>query len=144
MRAQRASTRSSWQLSLLTGFLFSNVVLSCCAMQAQESSDKTNANSPETVYAVRQDGITAPKGIYMPNPEYSEKARRKKIQGVVVVEMIVTADGTVRDVKVVKSLEESLDKQAIAAVSTWRFKPATKDGTPVAVRVPAEVSFHIR
>jgi len=144
MCAQRASIGSCWEVSLLIGFLFSVLVLSGGATLAQESTDKANANSPDTVYAVRQDGVTAPKGIYMPNPEYSEKARRKKIQGVVVVEMIVTADGTVRDAKVVKSLEESLDKQAIAAVSTWRFKPATKDGTPVAVRVPAEVSFHIR
>jgi len=137
MRTQRASIR---QFRLQLGLLFSVLVLSCGATIAQESSDKT----PDSVYVVGQNGVTAPKAIYTPTPEYSEKARRKKIQGVVVVNMLVAPDGTVRDVKIVKSLEESLDKQAIAAVSTWKFNPATKDGAPVAVRIPVEVSFNLR
>jgi protein TonB len=85
-----------------------------------------------------------PKPVYMPNPEYSDKGRKKKINGAVAVTMIVTADGTVRDVKVSKGLEESLDRQAIAAVSKWRFEPATKDGKPVAVHLDVEVDFRLR
>ena len=88
-------------------------------------------------------GISPPKPVYQPNPEYSEKARRKKIQGVVIVGIIVSPDGTVRDASVVKSLEPGFDKQAIAAVSKWKFQPATKDGKPVAVRIVVETNFRL-
>jgi TonB family protein len=57
--------------------------------------------------------------------------------------MIVTAKGKVRDLKVIRSLDPGLDKQAVAAVSTWRFEPATKDGKPVAVHLPVEVTFRL-
>ncbi len=121
------------------------IVLSCSVKAAQESSDK-NVQSAEndTVYEPGN-GLTPPKGVYMPNPEYSEKARKKKISETQsCVEMVVTTDGKVRDVKVTKSLEPSLDQQAIAAVQTWKFEPATEDGKPVAVHIHAEVSFRIR
>lgn len=120
------------------------LVLSCSVIAAQESSDQNaQTTENETVYEPGN-GVTIPKGIYLPNPAYSEKARKKKISGTVLVDMVVTADGKVRDVKVTKSLEPSLDQQAIAAVQTWKFEPATKDGKPVAVHIHAEVSFRIR
>lgn len=120
------------------------LMLSCGVIAAQQSSDK-NAQGTEndTVYEIGN-GVTSPKGVYMPNPEYSDKARKKKISGTVLVAMVVMPDGKVRDVTVTKSLEKSLDEQAIAAVKTWTFEPATKDGKPVAVHVRAEVSFHVR
>ena len=71
-----------------------------------------------------------PKAIYMTDPEYSESARKKKINGTVTLAMIVTAEGKVRDLRVIKGLDKGLDKQALAAVSVWRFQPATKDGKP--------------
>jgi periplasmic protein TonB len=108
------------------------------ALFAQDVSEKTS----EPVYAVGN-GVTAPKAVYMPDPEYSQKARKKKINGIVVVAMIITPEGRVRDVKVAKSLDEGLDKQALAAVRTWRFEPATKDGKPVAVHENVEVDFRL-
>jgi TonB family protein len=60
-----------------------------------------------------------------------------------VVEMIATPEGKVRDLKIAKSLDKDLDKQALAAVSTWKFEPATKDGKPVAVHLKAEVDFRL-
>lgn len=112
---------------------------------AQESSDKTTTSTDQGnfVYEPRTKGITPPRAIYQPNPEYTDKARKKKLNGVVVVSLIVTPEGTARDVKVIKSLDDGLDKNAVAAVSTWRFDPATKDGKPVAVRVPVEVQFRL-
>lgn len=114
-----------------------------CSMAAQNSS----ANNDETVYEMhnaRKNGIQAPKGIYTPQPEYSDKARRKKINGIVLLSFVVAKDGTVRDPVVTKSLESSLDQQSLDTVKKWKFEPATKDGQPVAVRVQAEMSFHIR
>ncbi len=113
------------------------------ALWAQDSSAKTD----ETVYEfpnARKNGVQAPKGVYMPEAEYSDYARRKKISGVVLLSFVVAKDGTVRDPAVTKSLEQSLDKQALDTVRKWKFEPATKDGQPVAVRVQAEMSFRIR
>ena len=76
-------------------------------LAAQDSSQKTD----DHVYELRNAGdfgITAPKATYRPFPEYTDKARRKKIQGVVVVGVVVNPDGTVRDASVVKSLEPGL------------------------------------
>src|SRR5208283_476175 len=99
-------------------------------------------DQPDTVYELGN-GVTAPKGVYTPNPEYAESARKKKIKGNVELAMIVTAEGKVRDLKVTKSLDKDLDKQALAAVSTWRFEPATKDGKPVAVHLRTDVTFRL-
>jgi len=108
------------------------------ARLAQEQPENTS----DTVYELG-DGVTPPKAIYQPDPEYSERARKKKINGTVIVAMIVTAEGKVRDLKIIKSLDKGLDKQAIAAVSKWQFQPATKGGKPVAVHLPVEVDFRL-
>jgi TonB family protein len=91
-----------------------------------------------------ENGITAPKPLYHPNPEYTDKARRKKISGTVLVSLVVTPEGTVRDAKITTSLDKDLDDQALKAVRTWKFDPATKEGKPVAVRIAVEVSFRVR
>jgi protein TonB len=87
--------------------------------------------------------MTHPKAIYQPNPEYADRPRRKKIQGNVMLSMIVNADGTVREPQVTQSLDKDLDKKALECVKKWKFEPATKDGQPVAMRVVVEVNFHL-
>ena len=96
----------------------------------------------EIVYEV-SDVSVRPKPIRTPNPEYCDKGRKKKINGIVLLDFIVTAEGRVRDVKVTQSLFPCLDSQAVAAVSTWKFEPAMKDGKPVAVHLKSEVDFHL-
>jgi len=64
--------------------------------------------------------------------EYTEKARAAGIEGRLVVQVIVATDGSVADVKVIKSVDTALDAAAIAAVQTWRFRPAIQCGKPVA------------
>ena len=88
-------------------------------------------------------GVSAPRPIYDPEPEYSEEARRAKFQGDVVLWVVVGPDGTPRDVRVQRSLGMGLDQKAIATVRTWRFQPAMKDGHPVAVQVSIEVNFRL-
>ena len=56
---------------------------------------------------------------------------------------VVGPDGRVRDVKVQRSLGLGLDEKAIEAVKTWKFEPARKDGTPVAVQINVEVNFRL-
>ena len=87
--------------------------------------------------------MTAPRAIYAPSPEYTDKARKAKINGTVVLSLIVTSEGEARDVRVTKSLTVDLDIKAVEAVRKWKFKPATKDGQPVAVQISAEATFRL-
>jgi protein TonB len=88
-------------------------------------------------------GVSAPKAIYSPDPEYSEEARKAKYQGTCVLWLIVGPDGRPRDMRVSRTLGLGLDEKAIEAVKTWRFEPAMKDGRPVAVQINVEVSFRL-
>jgi TonB family protein len=88
-------------------------------------------------------GVSAPKAIFAPDPEYSEEARKAKYQGVCVLSLIVGPDGKPRDIKVARSLGLGLDEKAIQAVNQWKFDPAQKDGKPVAVAINVEVLFRL-
>lgn len=88
-------------------------------------------------------GVSAPSPIYKPEPEYSPEARQAKLQGTVILSLIVGTDGIARGIRVARSLGMGLDERAIEAVRQWRFDPAKKDGKPVAVAVEVEVSFRL-
>lgn len=88
-------------------------------------------------------GVLPPKGIYTPDPEYSDEARKAKYQGVCVLYVEVSPDGTTHNIRVLRSLGLGLDEKAIEAVKKWKFEPARKDGNAVAVAVNVEVSFHL-
>ena len=88
-------------------------------------------------------GVSGPKLIYQPDPEYSEEARKAKFQGTCVLWVVVGPDGKARDIRVARTLGLGLDEKAIEAVKTWRFEPAMKDNKPVAVQINVEVSFRL-
>jgi TonB family protein len=88
-------------------------------------------------------GVSAPRALYAPDPEYSEEARKAKWQGTVVLWVIVGPDGKPRDIKIQRSLGMGLDEKAIEAVRQWKFDPAKKDGQPVAVQINVEVNFRL-
>ena len=88
-------------------------------------------------------GILAPTALATPDPEYTQEARDAKAEGTCILQLIVDQQGKPRDIKVVRGLGHGLDARAIAAVSQWTFKPATKDGQPVNVQIRVEVGFHL-
>jgi TonB family protein len=88
-------------------------------------------------------GISAPKPLATPDPEYTEEARKAKYQGTCILGLIVDAEGHPRDIRVSKSVGLGLDQKAIDAVRQWRFEPAMKDGRAVAVQISVEVSFRL-
>ena len=96
----------------------------------------------EPVYRVGS-GVTAPKGTYMPNPSYTDRARKKKLRGTVILAIIVTPEGNVGDAKVVRGFDPEMDQNALNTVRTWKFEPPTKDGKPVAVAINVEASFNL-
>jgi len=84
-----------------------------------------------------------PKCQHCPDPEYSQEARKKKYEGVVVLMVVVTVEGKARNIQVIKSPGMGLDEKAIEAVRKWRFKPAMKDGKPVGAQAPIEITFRL-
>jgi protein TonB len=75
-------------------------------------------------------------------PQYPYRAQRRGIEGWVRVSLLITEQGTVRDVVVVSAEPEGIfDQAAIKAVSKWKFKPRIQDGKPVSIRVEQVVNF---
>ena len=69
---------------------------------------------------------------------------RAGMQGTVELEGIVQIDGTIDSIRVTKSIDERLDREAVKALGQWRFKPGQKDGQDVRVRISIEMSFNVR
>jgi protein TonB len=88
--------------------------------------------------------VQAPVKINAPQPQYTEIARKARIQGVVIVQAIIDKDGNVQNVKLLKGLPMGLDQAAVDAIKKWRFQPATLNGKPVTVYYNLTVNFTLQ
>ncbi|MGA3373818.1 MAG: TonB family protein [Terracidiphilus sp.] len=88
-------------------------------------------------------GVSEPKVIFSVDPEFSDEARRAKYQGVVLIALIVDAQGNPQGVHVARALGMGLDEKAMEAVRQFKFKPALKEGKPVACYATVEVNFRL-
>lgn len=88
--------------------------------------------------------ITTPKLIREVKPQYTSRAMQEKIEGEVLMECVVKADGIVGDKKIVKSLDPDLDQAALDAAAQWLFEPGTRDGKPVNVLVTIAMTFTLK
>ena len=89
-------------------------------------------------------GVSFPECVYCPNPQFSDAAKKSKRQGTVLLGAIITAEGSVTQVTVVKSLGSGLDERAIECVKEWRLRSAVDaDGKPVSIPTPLEVVFRL-
>ena len=96
------------------------------------------------VFRAGVNGVGLPTCFYMPNPPYSDEARKAKYSGVVLVEAVITVDGRVTNPRVIKSPGLGLDESTTNTMRTWRCKPVTgPNGKPVPVLVPFEVTFRL-
>ncbi len=84
-----------------------------------------------------------PTPIYQPEPEFSERARREKHQGVVVLMLEVNDEGLPSNISVTRPLGFGLDEKAIACVKNWRFKPAERNNQAIAAKIAVEINFHL-
>jgi TonB family protein len=87
-------------------------------------------------------GMTPPHCIKQKRPEFTEQVRKDKVQGVVTLAAVVTRGGNLVNVRVMNGCGRGQDEEAGKVVRTWKFKPAIKDGKPVAVQIFVEVDFH--
>jgi len=88
-------------------------------------------------------GAKAPIPIHTVVAEMSDEARRERIEGVVLVSTLIDEHGMPTEIRVERSVGHGLDEAAISAVSQDRFRPATLDGKPIAVRIKIETSFRL-
>ena len=91
--------------------------------------------------AERIDGVSQPVILSKVEPVYSEEARQAKVEGTVLLKIIVDVDGRAKDIKVVRGLGLGLDERAVAAVQQWTFAPGKKNGQAVRVEAQVEVNF---
>ena len=89
-------------------------------------------------------GIAPPHLIYEAQASYPESARRRGVEGDIILEVVVLADGTVGDIRILSGLGWGLDEAAVDAVRQWRFAPAVRLGAPVDVIVEVAVEFALR
>ena len=91
-------------------------------------------------------GVTLPKVVSQVNPQYTHEAMQAKIEGTVLMKAVVRTDGTPADIEITGSLdtEYGLDKQAVTALSQWKFESGLKDGKPVPVLVTVEMRFALK
>jgi len=135
----RTLTVATVALSLLAGW------------QTLASAGQTPSISPAAfggpgVARLGDAGLTPPKAVKQVKPQYTPDALRAKIEGGVTLECVVKADGSVGDVRVVKSLDtfHGLDDEAVKAAKRWRFSPGRKNGKAVPVVVPLELTYRVR
>lgn len=127
--------------SAVTGTASSNPSAPCCE-QSEPSRTVVVNGVAEPVYRTAK-GLSIPRPTYQLEPEYSDKARKRKIEGIVMLSAVVTSTGEVADIHVTQGLGYGLDEKAVQALSRWKFQPAMKDGKPVSVEIEIEQNFHL-
>ena len=123
--------------------------LPAIAEGATPSSQERAATSvPQVRVAGLQDtanAVTRPEIVeYTTPPLYSDEARQRSIEGIVIVGARVEPDGHVSRVRVVQGLGAGLDQNAIVALRQWRFRPGTRAGAPVAMDAEIDIEFTLR
>jgi TonB family protein len=152
-RIERIMTRAHGSpLTLRMRVLLASLVAAIAVMpvasglaSAHRPSAETLAQDDAKPYRPGKD-ITNPVLVKEVRPRYTPEAMRAKIQGRVLLQVVVLANGNVGDVKVTKSLDTvyGLDEQAVKAAKQWQFKPGTKDKKPVPVQVDLEMTFKLK
>ena len=120
------------------------ILLTLIASALAFAQDKHVDSAPPHIYHIGE-GVSLPKTRFSPTPEYTIEAAKRKIEGTVLLSLVVLPDGTSRNVTVIKGLGYGLDEQAVKAVSTWRFQPAVRqsDGEAVPISITVETTFHV-
>ena len=89
--------------------------------------------------------VSAPRLLEEVRPRYTTDAVRRKLQGTVVMEVVITSEGCPSQIRIVKSLDRGgLDDEAVSAVRRWRFEPGRRADVPVDVLVVIELTFSLR
>jgi periplasmic protein TonB len=87
--------------------------------------------------------LTPPALLWKNEPEYTEEARKARVQGMVVLAIDVDTGGQARNIRVRQGLGLGLDERAVQAVSVWKFRPGSRNGKPVTTPAEIYVTFRL-
>ena len=99
--------------------------------------------SPGTLGMSHGAGISLPRLVRKKEPKYGARSRKARIQGTVLLYVVIGIDGAPSDVLVYRSLSSDLDVEAVRCIREWRFTPGTNHGEPAAIPVTIEVNFRL-
>jgi TonB family protein len=88
--------------------------------------------------------LVAPVATQAVDPGYPIELMRQNVQGTVTLSAVIRSDGSVGEVRVLQGVDDRLDQYASAAMSRWRFRPATKNGEAVALQAVVMIPFRLR
>jgi TonB family protein len=91
--------------------------------------------------AEKSGDLVAPVAMQEVDPGYPLELMKQNVQGMVVLSAVIRSDGSVGEVQVIRSVDDRLDRYASAALSRWRFHPATRNGDPVALQTVVMIPF---
>jgi TonB family protein len=114
--------------------------------QYEEKVDRSRRDHFEAaqsdLYFAGLDGVTMPKCLHCPAPEYPTGQGNPLVGGKVILAVVITPAGKADEIRVIQKLDPNTDRAAIKTVETWRFAPANDpDGKVVPVRMPVELTF---
>ena len=129
-------------------FAFAYVALFSAALTAQTPAQQKTQEDEEFLKGVilsTAKGVTAPTLLKSVYPKYTSEAMRAKIQGTVIVQVIVGVDGKVDRARVTTSLDKlyGLDAEALAAAKQYLFTPGKQDGKIVPVASELKLDFRL-
>lgn len=110
--------------------------------ESRKADAESQAQKKDVMFQVGN-GVTPPRAVYTPEPNFSDMAKEAKYQGVVVLSVVIDETGRVLNPYITRPAGMGLDEKAIETARTWRFKPATHDGQPVKVEMVLEISFKL-
>ena len=105
-------------------------------------SSSARPESSEASDGAATEQLSAPAATRKVDPAYPLELMRQNVGGTVILYAVIHADGTVGEVRVLRSVDDRLDHYASEAIAKWQFRPATKDGAPVDVEATFWIPFH--
>jgi TonB family protein len=99
---------------------------------------------PGKIYNRGEPGVSAPVVVRYIHPDYTDEARKARLQGDVTVSVVVDQNGNPQDIKVVTGLGMGLDEKAVETIRKATFRPGMKAGRPVPVRMSVNIHFYVR
>ncbi|HTB11195.1 MAG TPA: TonB family protein [Bryobacteraceae bacterium] len=102
-----------------------------------------SAPAPQATVFKAGGTVSQPRLLSKVEPQYAEDARKQKLQGTILLSLVVDATGTPTQIAVLRPLGMGLDEKAVEAISQWKFSPGLKNGTAVPVVSQVEMTFHL-
>ena len=117
------------------------IAMTLSEQQLEFASILTNSGGPAMPLNKSKDLVSAPVVLNSVQALFTDEAKRKSISGICLLSLVVDTEGKPRNVRVIRPLGFGLDRNAVEAARTYRFKPAMRNRTPVPVMITVEVNF---